>query len=59
MSDIRVFRKIFDPKRDQVVTDWRKLLIEKLRDLFLTKYSSGDKFKDYERGGACGMSSGS
>jgi len=58
VSDNTVFRKIFDPKRNQVVREWRKLNSEKLRDFFLSKYCSGDKFKDYEMVGACGMYGG-
>jgi hypothetical protein len=58
VSDSRVFRKIFDTKRDQVVREWRKLHCENLRDLFLSKYFSGDKFKDCEMVGACGMYGG-
>jgi hypothetical protein len=58
VSDNRTFRKIFDPKRDQVVREWRKLHSAKLRDLFLSKYCSGYKFKEYEMVGACGMYGG-
>jgi hypothetical protein len=30
----RVQRRIFGPKRDEVVREWRKLLNEELRDLY-------------------------
>jgi hypothetical protein len=30
----RVLRKVFGPKRDEVMGEWRKLLNEKLRDLY-------------------------
>jgi hypothetical protein len=36
VSDNRVFRKIFDPKRNQVVREWRKLHSEKHRDFFFS-----------------------
>ena len=29
----RVFRRVFGPKRDEVIGEWRKLHIEELRDL--------------------------
>jgi hypothetical protein len=29
----RVLRKMFEPKRDEVAGEWRKLHIEELRDL--------------------------
>ena len=32
--DIRVLRRIFRPKRDQVTGEWRKLHNEKLNDLY-------------------------
>jgi hypothetical protein len=30
----RVLRRIFEPKRDEVTGEWRKLLNEELRDLY-------------------------
>jgi hypothetical protein len=30
----RVLRRIFEPKRDEVMGEWRKLLKEELRDLY-------------------------
>jgi hypothetical protein len=30
----RVLRKIFEPKRDEVTGDWRRLHNEELRDLY-------------------------
>jgi hypothetical protein len=32
----RVLRKVFGPKRDEVMGEWRKLLNEKLRDLYFS-----------------------
>ena len=32
--EIRVSRGIFEPKRDEVTGEWRKLLIEELNDLY-------------------------
>jgi hypothetical protein len=36
MFKIRVLRKIFGPKRDEVTGDWNKLHIEELRDLYFS-----------------------
>jgi hypothetical protein len=30
----RVLRKIFGPKRDEVIGEWRKLHVEELNDLY-------------------------
>jgi hypothetical protein len=32
--EIRVLRRIFEPKRDELVEDWRKLLNEELHNLY-------------------------
>ena len=32
--EIRVLRRIFGPKRDEVTEEWRKLLNEELKDLY-------------------------
>jgi hypothetical protein len=34
MFENRVLRRIFEPKRDEVTGEWRKLHIEELHDLF-------------------------
>ena len=34
VSENRVFRRIFGPKRDRVTEDWRKLHNEELNDLY-------------------------
>ena len=41
VSENRVLRRIFGPKRDEVTGQWRKLHIEKLNDL----YSSPNSFR--------------
>jgi hypothetical protein len=50
----RVLRRIFEPKRDVVTGEWRKLLNEELRNL----YSSPNiiriiKFEEDETSGPC------
>jgi len=47
-----VLRRIFEPKRDEVTGDWRKLHSEELNDLyFLNKYYSCDQIKKNNMGG--------
>jgi hypothetical protein len=47
-----VLRKIFEPKRDEVAAEWRKLHNEEPIDLyFLDKCYSGDKIKKSKLGG--------
>jgi hypothetical protein len=36
VSENRVLRKIFGPKRDEVTEDWRKLHNEELNDLYFS-----------------------
>jgi hypothetical protein len=53
VSENRVLRRIFGPKRDEVTGEWRKLHKEELLNL----YSSPDiirQVKAKEVGGACG-----
>jgi hypothetical protein len=38
MSESRVLRRIFGPKREEVIEGWRKLHIEELRQVF-AKYN--------------------
>ena len=47
----RVLRRIFGPKKDERVGDWRKLHNEELNDVLLTKYYSGDQIDRNEIGG--------
>jgi hypothetical protein len=39
VSENRVLRRIFGPKRDDVMGGWRKLHNEELRDLICAKYN--------------------
>ena len=52
VSENRVLRRVFVPKRDEVTGEWRKLHNEELNDL-LTQHCSGDKIEKNEMGGAC------
>ena len=36
MFENRVLRRIFEPKRDEVIGEWRKLHDEKLNDVYNT-----------------------
>jgi hypothetical protein len=47
----KLLRKISEPKRDEVIRDWRRLHNEELYDL--AKYHSADQIKKNEMGGAC------
>jgi hypothetical protein len=53
VSEKRVLRRIFGPRRDELTGEWRKLHNEELNDL----YSSPDMFRviieKIEMGGAC------
>jgi hypothetical protein len=54
----RVLRRIFGPKRDEVIASWRKLHNEELHNLyFFAKYNYeyNDKVKENEMGRACNM----
>jgi hypothetical protein len=46
----RLLRKTFEPKRDEVTGEWRRLHNE---ELLFTKYYSGDQIKKNKMGGAC------
>jgi len=47
----RVLRRIFGPKQDEIIGDWRKLHNEERNDVLLTKYYSGDQIDKNEIGG--------
>jgi hypothetical protein len=47
----RVLRRIFGPKRDEVMKEWRKLHKKELRDLYFTKYNKNDQAEEDEMGG--------
>jgi hypothetical protein len=52
----RVLRKIFEPKKDEVTGQWRRLHNEEL--CYHTKYYSGVKTNDSEINRASGMYGG-
>ena len=52
----RVLRRIFEPKRDEVTGEWRRLHNEELNDLYsYTQIYSGDKIQKNEMGVPCSM----
>jgi len=51
VSEIRVLRRIFGSKRDEVTEEWRKLHNEELYDLYYSP--SARVIKSREVGGAC------
>jgi hypothetical protein len=53
VSENRVLRRIFGPKRDEVTGEWRKLHNEELNDVLLTQNYSGDQIGENEMGRAC------
>jgi hypothetical protein len=46
-------RRIFGPRRDEVIKEWRKLHNEELNDLYCSPDSLGDKIEKNEMGGTC------
>jgi hypothetical protein len=48
-----VLRRIFGPKRKEVIGAGRKLHNEELNDVLLAHYCAGDKIEKNEMGGAC------
>jgi hypothetical protein len=53
VSENRVLRRIFGPKRDEVTGEWRKLHNEELRNLYSSPYIIR-QVKANEVGGTCG-----
>jgi hypothetical protein len=49
----RVLRRIFRPKREEVVGSWRRLHNEEFHKLHTTKYYYGDKIMKVGMGRAC------
>jgi len=55
----RALKRIFEPNRDEVTGEWRKLHNEELNGfLILTKYYSVDKIQKNEMGGICSAHGG-
>jgi hypothetical protein len=55
----RVLRRIFGPKRDEIIGEWRKLQTEGVHNLYsyyiiIFRYYQTDQIKESEVGGACG-----
>jgi len=51
VSENRILKKIFGPKRGEVTREWRKLHKEKLNDLYSSPSCSGEKIEKNEMGG--------
>jgi len=52
----RVLRRIFEPERDEVTGEWRRLDNEELNGLYsYTQIYSGDQIQKNEMGGPCSM----
>ena len=51
MSENRVLRRIFGPKKDEVTREWRQLHNEELNDLI--QYCSDNKIEKNEMGRTC------
>ena len=52
----RVLRRVYGPKRDEVIRKWRKLHNEEISDTYvlLTQYCACGKIEKNEMGGTCG-----
>jgi hypothetical protein len=51
MFENRVLRRMFEPKRDEVIGDWRKLHNDEINELYSLKFCSGNQIEDNEMGG--------
>jgi hypothetical protein len=52
VSENRVLRRIFGPKREEVVGDWRRLHSEELHNLYASlNIIKGDRLKEEEMAG--------
>jgi hypothetical protein len=57
--EVRVLRRVFGPKRDEVTAEWRKLHNEELNDLYsLPNIVRVVKIETNEMGRACGAYGG-
>jgi hypothetical protein len=55
VSENRVLRRIFGPKRDELTGQWRKLHNEELHNLYSSPdYYYADQIEENEVGGPCG-----
>jgi hypothetical protein len=55
----RRLRGIFEPEREEIIEEWRKLHNVELKgSVLLTQYCSGDQIEKNGMGGACGMYGG-
>jgi hypothetical protein len=51
----RVLRRLFGPKRDEVMGGWRKLQKDEICIVLFTKYKYNDQITEDEIGGACSI----
>jgi len=49
----RVLRKMFEPKRDEVTGEWRRLHNKEFNDLYSSQNYSGYQIENNGMGGAC------
>ena len=49
----RVLRKMFEPKRDEVTGEWKRLHNKELNDLYSSQIYSGDQIEKNEINWAC------
>jgi hypothetical protein len=55
VSENRVLRRIYGPKRDEVTGGWRKLHNEELHNLYSLQWGNQNEVKEDEMGRACSM----
>ena len=53
MFEKRVLRKMFEPKRDEVTGEWRRLHNKEFNDLYSSQNYSGYQIENNGMGGAC------
>jgi hypothetical protein len=52
VSEDRVLRRIFEPKKDEITAEWRNYIMRSLMISTPQKYYSGDQIEKNEIGGA-------